>query len=342
MRYLQTLTLLAGSLVTLSATAVRAHAQLPRIGIIDYYGNRTVPDSVISAALGLQVGDSLRIPRDRLIARIRRIPGVLDAAVAAVCCDAGRAILYVGVQDSATPQMQWYAPPIGTARLPADIIALDSAMMSAMVEGLQKGVNGEDDSRGYSMFEYAPANRIQQQLVEWAPAHVAELGAVLRTASDAQQRALAAELLPLAGPSQSTIDELVRLLHDPDDDVRNNAMRALAILGIYIDKHPDAELHVPVGGFIDLLNSLVWTDRNKASFALLSLTTSRDSATLERLSDRAFDALTDIARWQSPAHAAAGLVLLGRIAGMTDDDIFAAMLKDPETVIRAAAAARSH
>jgi hypothetical protein len=51
--------------------------------------------------------------------------------------------------------------------------------------------------------------------------------------------------------------------------------------------------------FIDLLNSIEWTDRNKSSFALEMLTESRDPALLLDLRARALRSLIEMARWKS-------------------------------------------
>ena len=59
--------------------------------------------------------------------------------------------------------------------------------------------------------------------------------------------------------------------------------RALAIMALYKQAHPDAPYDVPVGSFVRLLNSIDWTDRNKASFVLVALTESRDPALLKQV-----------------------------------------------------------
>ena len=86
-----------------------------------------------------------------------------------------------------------------------------------------------------------------------------------------------------------------------------------------------------------MLNSLAWTDRNKASLALMELTESRDSALLKALRTRAFDALVDIAEWTNPGHSMAGVMMLGRIAGIADADIYAMFERGERDKIIAAA-----
>lgn len=82
---------------------------------------------------------------------------------------------------------------------------------------------------------------------------------------------------------------------------------------------------VPSEPLVDLLNSLVWTDRNKTSMALMQISDARDPALLAQLRARALPSLIEMAQWKTMGHATAPLVILGRIAGMPDADIFAAL-----------------
>ena len=89
--------------------------------------------------------------------------------------------------------------------------------------------------------------------------------------------------------------------------------------------------------FIDLLNSIDWSDRNKSAAALLALTERRDAALLNDLRTRALESLIEMARWKSPGHGYMPFFILGRVAGMSEDAISAAWeRKDPEAVIKAA------
>ena len=73
-----------------------------------------------------------------------------------------------------------------------------------------------------------------------------------------------------------------------------------------------------------MLNSIEWTDRNKSSLALLKLTDKRDLAILSELRQKALPSLIEMARWKSSAHAWAPFVLLGRVGGLSEDEINAA------------------
>lgn len=316
----------------------QASAQMPRIGIIDLYGNRSVGENALRNALGLRVGDSISISRDSLVSRLLRLRGVRNADVAAVCCEDGRTILYVGIDELGTSVTKAATIPSGKVRLPQSMLDAEQTFMHAMVEGVQKGIAGEDDSRGYTLYAYAPARAAQHPLLTYAAQHANVLRDVLAHSADAEHRAIAAQLLPYAGATQRAIDDLATSMGDPTETVRNNAMRALGVLAAYARANPALNLRVPVTRFSQMLNSIVWTDRNKAAFALMPLTESRDATLLQDLANTSMSALADMARWKSPGHAMPALVILARIAGIPDDSIFPMIQADPKTVIDAALA----
>ena len=94
---------------------------------------------------------------------------------------------------------------------------------------------------------------------------------------------------------------------------------------------------IPHEPFIAFLNSPVWTDRNKATGALMTLSASRDASLLASLRKEALVALVEMARWKSEGHARPAFVILGRIAGYSDDAANAAWDRgERELVISAA------
>ena len=114
-------------------------------------------------------------------------------------------------------------------------------------------------------------------------------------------------------------------------------MRGLALFAQFTRENPSVHLVVPSAPFVDLLNSIDWTDRNKASATLLSLTETRDTALLTDLRRRALDSLIEMARWKSRGHAYMPFAVLGRVAGMSEDAINAAWERqDAEAVVKAA------
>ena len=110
-------------------------------------------------------------------------------------------------------------------------------------------------------------------------------------------------------------DALVHASLDADDDVRNNAARALWVLAT---AKPDAAHRTPPEPFIRLLRSGAWSDHNKASLVLMALTTTRDPQVLARLRADALDPLLEMGRWRNSGHAEAALTILGRMAGIEE------------------------
>ena len=119
--------------------------------------------------------------------------------------------------------------------------------------------------------------------------------------------------------------------------VRNNAARSLVALSVLAKLDPSSGITISPTWFIEMLNSLSWSDRNRALWALQTLTDSRDPLVLDQLRTRALDALIDMARWKTLSHALPAFILLGRVAGMPEPDIQAAWTRgDRDTVIAAA------
>lgn len=313
-----------------------AAAQLPPVGIIDFYGLRTLVPANLASALALQIGDSLPASPEVLRARLLLVPGVQDAAISAICCEAGRTIVYVGIREAGAPVLEFNAAPTGMARLPNEIMAAGNELMRAVMEGVRRGQNAEDDSAGHTVYLYPPARPAQQRLIDYAADNEDALREVLLGSDDAAQRALAAQVIAYVPNKQMVVADLVTAARDPNADVRNNAVRALAVMSMYAQSHPGSGLNVPYSPLIDLLNSLDWTDRNKASFALAALTTDRDPVLLQQLREQALASLVEMARWRAFGHAAAAGMILGRLANVPEDKIFPMLQKNREGLISAA------
>lgn len=105
---------------------------------------------------------------------------------------------------------------------------------------------------------------------------------------------------------------------DPDDGVHNNATRALAVIAQYGHDNPELGIEIRADSFIDMLNLVVWTDRNKGLFVLESLTADRNPETLDDLRQRALPSLIDMCRWKREGHAHPACRILERIVGLPE------------------------
>lgn len=296
-----------------------AAQQMPPIGIIDFYGLRTLPESTVRGTLGIREGEPAPGSAGPL-RRLRALPGVADARLNLVCClSDGKAILFVGIAEFGAPVNAPYSAPTGSIRLPDDIVQLGRTFDDTVMAAVRQGKAAEHDSAGHAFFDYPAANAIQHRYLAIAAAKLPMLRDVLHHSASAEHRALAAELLGYAPSVADIVPDLEIAIHDPDDAVRNNSMRALAVIALYAQQSPLLGIRVSPTPFVGMLNSVVWTDRNKASFALLQLTTRLDPELLALLRAQALPALVDIARWRSAGHAYAGFMILGRVEGMQDD-----------------------
>ena len=332
---------LAFALVLLAAPEV-AGQSLP-IGIIDFYGLRQVSETQARAALTVKEGDTFLNggdARPRLVEsehRLSLLPGVLNAHLSLICCDGGSLIIYVGIEEKDGSILHFREPPQDRVRLPADVVQAGSEFYRALMAAVQRGDAAEDDSKGHALMHDPTARAIQERFIEYA-GELTQLRTVLRHSSDAQHRALAAQILGYAANKRDVIEDLVYGMNDSSEAVRNNAMRALAVIA---SASPRPTLGVPIEPFIGLINSPVWTDRNKASIALVELSESRDPELLATLRSQAITPLVEMARWKSEGHAMAALIILGRIGGQSDEDVQAAWKRgEREAVINAALSRR--
>lgn len=184
---------------------------------------------------------------------------------------------------------------------------------------IQHGDVAEDRSQGHSLVADPTTRAVQERFISYANRDLVQLRLVLRSSSDAAHRALAAQILGYAPDKQAVVDDLVYAMTDLSDVVRNNAMRALLVFAEIGPKAGSAAPRIPDEPFIAFVHSPVWTDRNKASGALMTLSAGRNPMLLSTLRKNALRPLVEMARWKSDAHAKAACILLGRIAGYLDD-----------------------
>jgi HEAT repeat protein len=161
----------------------------------------------------------------------------------------------------------------------------------------------------------------QEKFLGLAEKHLEVLRDVVRNSFDAEHRAIAAYVIGYAPDKKAVLNDLLYALRDPDDTVRNNAMRAMGAIEVLSKRKPSLEIRISPTWLIEMLNSLAWTDRNKAAVDLVNLTEDRPADVIGQLRERALPSLTEMAKWKHLAHALPGFILLGRIAGMEEKEI---------------------
>src|ERR1041385_6039925 len=141
----------------------------------------------------------------------------------------------------------------------------------------------------------------QLEMREYSAHNAFLITKVLKSSSSAVDREAAAELLGYADQSERQIKALAAACFDSGSEVRNNAMRALAVLAFSNpSKATNIATKTPLVRFMEMFNSPDWTDRNKALALFSSLTASRDPHLLTQLRTRALSSLLEMAQWKNP------------------------------------------
>jgi HEAT repeats len=300
----------------------------PPLGVIDFYGLRSLSEPQVRQVLDFHEGDKLDFEhfeklREEAIEKIERLPGIHSAYLSLVCCtEDQRSMLYVGIEEAATPCATFQPAPEGIARLTEDVVRAEKELEAAWRNAVLQGNSSEDDSQGHALSSDPKLRAIELHLIPLAEAHLANLKKVLHSSSDEDQRAAAAEVLGYVKDKNAVVPDLVAAMNDPSSSVRNNAMRTLLVFSKYSPKPPGRKIQVPAQLFIAMLNSCIWTDRNKSAAAIAELTKSRDPALLDEIREKAFPSLIEMARWKSLGHAMSSLTILGRIGGLPDEVIY--------------------
>jgi hypothetical protein len=296
-------------------------AQAPRIGIIDFYGAGKASRAQALKIIKAKEGDPLPASKGDVEEKLEAISGVVRAQLTAACCEAGKAILYVGLEEKGAPHFDYRQPPNGTAVLPEKIARAYTDFIGAVSQSSAKADLSEDLTHGHSLMGDAGIRSIQEMFLPLAEQYTPELKAVLREGADDEQRAMAAYVIGYSPNKPQIVDDLVYALHDPDDTVRGNALRSLAALAVLSRVDPKSGVKVPPTWIVEMLNSVIWTDRHNAAVTLVTLTEGRDPETLDIIRERATDSLADMASWKHLPHALPAYVLLGRVAGMSEQDL---------------------
>jgi hypothetical protein len=308
-------------------TAASAADVTPRIADIQIFGNRKIATQKIQKAIGAKAGDLLP-PRAEMEKHIDKIHGIVASRVEAVCCEEGNLMLYVGVQEKGAPDFELRLPPSGTEKLPGDLIKLYNSLLENVAASI-RGQNADQDlTNGYSLMADPDSRMIQLKMIPLVARDLKILDQVVRHSADPGQRAAAAYLLQY-GPrdpqnSKIMVNALQYALRDSNDDVRANAVRALHAVMVGAKLHPEQHIPIQPTWYVQLMQSIDWSDRRRASLALVDMTDKDDTATLELIRERALRSVINMAGWHNLTYALPAFILAGRIAGLSKKQIDAA------------------
>lgn len=303
-----------------------AIAQKLEVGVVDYYGlssPRAPAKSQVEACLAFNVGDRIdregkNVWKDQSVACLKKLPGVKQATLEGVCCDEkNRVMIFVGVSQQA-------APPTANQsftseeRLPAELVAAYDTLNSGALMAIQTGQADEDDSKGHALFHFPKAAEPQRLFAAYASTNLKTLRGVLHHSKYDKDREVASWVIAFAEDKKEIVPDFVTSVRDPNEDVRNNAIRALGILDNYF-RQTKVDFRIDPTPFVEMMNSISWTDRNKSANLLERLTQDREPQLMAKLKREALYSLADMARWKSTGHAYAAFMILGRLAGWKEE-----------------------
>jgi hypothetical protein len=316
------------------------HSQTVKIGTIDVYGNRKIEKDTIIQRAQISEGDSInqRTLLNRNIEKnIMSIHGVKLAKTALVCCDQnGDYHLFIGVAESDTTILLHRAAPTLRIKLHSKYSNAYAQFSDRLSDAIQAGQADEDWSQGHALMRYLPARKIQEKYIRWANEEFSDLRKVLRSCAYDDQRATAAQIIAYHFDKGEAVPELMYAIIDESEEVRNNAIKALAIIAYYASKHPEKKINIPYMPFIRLINSVEMSDRNQGSQVLVQLTRSREPEILSKLKELSLPALREMALWKSEVHAFPGYVILARIAGLPEEEINASGMNFADEALKLA------
>src|SRR4029077_9364770 len=99
-------------------------------------------------------------------------------------CDAGKAVLFVGIEEKGAPRFQFRTPPSGEARLPGDIVETYQEFMTALDAAVRAGNAAEDLRSGHSLMADPACRLLQLRFAVIAERQLPELKDVLRNSAD--------------------------------------------------------------------------------------------------------------------------------------------------------------
>ena len=310
-----------------------------QIGAINYFGYGGLPLKKIRSTLPLHTGDTLTyatFSRESVKDSISAVIGRPPTDVNITCCDASHHIqIFIGLPGSTSRPVPTAPTPSGQAQLDPEGTRLYEQEQKALGQAVASGDAGEDDSHGYMVSNDPSLKALNLAMRSYAIGRESELRRVLESSSDPKQRRAAAALLGYVQRSPTQAKSLSKAMDDPDEEVRNNAVRGLAVLSGITGTEP---MQIDVQPLINLLYSGTWTDRNKASFLLLRMTESRNPQILHSLRKEAMEPLVEGASWTGdPGHSTPFLIILGRIGAIPNDKLDEMLKSDNKKEIISAA-----
>jgi hypothetical protein len=296
---------------------------IPPIGTIEIYGHRTMTDEEVREALGFKEGDYSLPQLDMTVGPLlARKMGVQTVLVDGTCCDDnGEVLVFVGIDESGTHTLTFRPSSNGDVSLPAIIYDTFLAYNSAVRTASLSSNPTETLSEGHSLISDPRARVEQDKFLVFGAENLEILQSVLRDSRDRNHRATAAYVIGYAQDKTDVVEDLVDASLDPFNSVRSNATRSLGAIATLAAEHPELGIEIPVEPFIDMVNSVVYADRMMGIKVLLPLSAGRNEEVLAELSQSALPSLIEMSLWSYSRHSRAPYQILGRVMGLTEEEI---------------------
>ena len=298
-----------------------AATQTPLVRDLNFYGLRKVTAERVLRSGKLRAGEPLPPSKGDLEDRIAEISGVLRVRVEAVCCEGPEALLFIGIEEREGPHVAFHSDPTGPATLPEGLPEAYQQFLATVQRAAQQQKTSGAPALERPLIPDTQAREFEQKFASMTAEHLGELREVLRTGSEPEQRAIAAAVIGYAPKKQDVIDDLQFAIQDPDDGVRSNAIRSLHAIAVFAARDRSLGIRISPTWPIELLNSIVLSDRLQAADLLVTLTDTENRAALDLMRTRALPALVEMARWETLSYALRPFLLVGRIAGLKEPEI---------------------
>ena len=228
--------LLIATFALLAAISTALAEDAVSIGVIDFYGLRTITEEEVRAALpfseGFALSPDLALAEETMEADIAEALGVSRVRLTLVCCHEPNALVaYVGIEEQPGLQPVFRNAPNGERRLPAEIVETARQVEIALQAAIRAGDAGDDWTMGHSLSTNPGVRALQERYIGFADEYHELLVEILH--GSARGRALAATVLAYSADKQAVLPHLEAAALDPDPGVRNAALRALMVIAAY-------------------------------------------------------------------------------------------------------------
>ncbi len=298
-------------------------AAQPKVGYVEVYGVRKLSKDRIIKTIGAAPGSELPRSKGAVEERLVALDGVALAQMEAFCCDEGRLILYVGIQERGMPLFEYRPAPDEEVFLPAEVSEAYAEFTAALGRAAAAGDLAEDLTAGHSLMRNPACRTIQARFVWFGGTYLGQLRAVLARSADPEQRAMAAYIIGYAADKKAVIDDLQAGLRDPEPEVRSTAARALRAIAV-LGRDKSLGVQIRATWFVEMLNSVALADRIEGSRTLNLMFDDLSEGALTQIRERALPSLLEMARWTHLPHALPPYLLLGRVAGIAEAEMSAA------------------